>query len=146
MPSAAIATIFLILGLFSAQAAAGPELRSSDPLPTAGYFTLSWSASESTSGEIQVQQSVSEDFSSATTLYQGHDTASVLSGLSDGLYYYRAREIHHGASPGDWGETLSVEVAHHPLNRALAFFGLGAVVFLATLILVLTATRSTDRD
>ena len=81
-------------------------------------------------------------------LYRGADLATLRSGQPDGDYYYRIRALHE-AGPSPWSEAVHVEVRHHPLSRALTFLLLGAVVFLATLVLILhgeTRTRSRPED
>jgi hypothetical protein len=40
-----------------------------------------------------------------------------------------------------WSEPVTVTVAHHPLSRAVAFFTVGALVFLATLGLIVRGAR-----
>lgn len=59
------------------------------------------------------------------TLYEGRDTASTLTGLKNGEYAFRLRE-----GQGDWSETLTVVIEHHPLWKAYAFFGAGFVLFI----------------
>ncbi|MCO6412426.1 MAG: hypothetical protein J5I92_06750 [Thiogranum sp.] len=65
----------------------------------------------------------------------------LLSGLADGRRTYRAGEIGIDGRVIAWSDPVTVTVAHHTLGRALAFFGVGATVFFATLILILHGTR-----
>lgn len=120
------------------QAPATPSLTSDSTRPTAGYYQLNWSGASTTS--FQLQESRQADFAGAVTLYQGPDRATVLTGRPDGDYYYRLRILDtDGAGP--WSDPLEVQVRHHPLARALLFFALGALVFLATLVAILAGNR-----
>lgn len=73
-------------------------------------------------------------------MYRGADDARVLSGKSDGDWYYRARTA---GSDSEFGNVVKVTVQHHPLRRAFAFFALGAVVFFATLGVIVKGAHST---
>lgn len=130
MKGLVLAAIFAASG---AVCAAAPELEANTDEATAGYFQLRWSADEA----VEVQESQSQDFREPRTLYSGSDRARVLSGKPDGDWYYRARP----ASGGDWSKVVKVTVRHHPLNRAIGYFLLGAVVFLATVVLIAAGAR-----
>lgn len=102
---------------------------------TAGYFQLSWSGE---SDNYQLQESRSADFQKFTIVYEGHDLARVMSGKPDGDYYYRVID------PDDHSHTsevIQVSVAHHPLENAFYFFIAGAIVFIATLVLIIRGNR-----
>jgi len=117
----------------------GPQLDSDTTLSTAGYFRLSWH--DESSVEYVLQQSRSDSFNNARTLYHGRDQASVISGLADGHYYYRIGNT----ATGQWSDPLEVEVKHHTLTRAFGFFTLGAVMFLATLGVLIFGTQRQGR-
>lgn len=121
-------------------ACASPQLQSDAPVSTAGYFTLSWQ--DQGGGSYELQQSASHRFDKAVTLYRGPDRATVISGLANGDYFYRVRDL--GGNPGGWSETVKVTVAHHPLSRALLFFGLGAIMFLITVTVLIRGARRGD--
>lgn len=117
-----------------------PELSVDTPLATAGYYRLQWRLADAPAGGqpvFELQESASQAFDTARTLYRGPDLASVLSGRSDGERYYRVRAALPGQAPGPWSQALAVLTQHHPMSRALGFFVLGAVVFALTLALVL---------
>ena len=101
---------------------------------TAGYFRLMWTSEQAT----RLVESRDPDFTSARTIYQGDDLARVVSGVPDGDYYYRLESL-------DEGDVLTppvkVSVQHHSLQRAWTFFGIGAVVFVGTAILVFVGAR-----
>lgn len=133
--------IGMIIGIFAALSAgpvraAGPQLDSDTALSTAGYFRLTWH-DDKPGATYKLQQADSSSFKDAQVLYQGQDEASVISGLANGHYYYRVANT----ETGQWSAPLEVEVRHHPLSRALGFFSLGAVMFLATLAVLITGNR-----
>lgn len=111
------------------------EIRSDSPVASAGYFQLTWDAE----GEVVVQEAATPDFLSPRVVYRGSDNARVVSGKSDGDWYYRARTA---GSESDYGNAVKVAVQHHPVGRAFAFFSLGAVVFLVTLGVIINGARS----
>ncbi len=110
---------------------AQPDLAANPTLATAGYFTLSWSAEDTT--QFELQQSKRSSFSQADTLYRGADTATIISGRGDGEYYFRVRALGTNGAASQWSETVKVDVAHHSLGRAVGFFITGAVMFVLTL-------------
>lgn len=111
------------------------ELRADSAVAKAGYFRLQWQAP----GDVVVQEDTSPAFATPRVVYRGPDNARVLSGKPDGEWYYRARTA---GSDGAFGEVVEVTVQHHPLERALAFFALGALVFLATLAAIVRGARA----
>ena len=116
---------------------ASPTLSTDTAIATAGYFRLSWSVSEP--GKLprfELQESANPDFMDPRTIYNGPDAATTFSGRADGDYYFRVRSLESGQSSA-WSSVIQVQVRHHPLTRAWLFFGLGAIVFLATLALIL---------
>ena len=120
---------------------APPSLTTDVEIATAGFYRLTWDASaENVSFELQ--EAATASFDDPRVAYTGPDLATTFTGRSDGTYYFRIREvIADGHSP--WSEVVTVQVQHHPLQRAVIFFALGALVFLATLALVL---RGADRN
>lgn len=107
-------------------------LHSSTDVATAGYFQLRWQAGQA-EGPFVLEESSSADFSRSRVLYRGPDLASVISGKPDNDYFYR---ISTQANPTNTSNTVKVTVAHHPLSNALFFFSIGAIVFLATLVVI----------
>lgn len=144
LPSAArqvlIVAIFLGFGLagaaMPAAAVTAPELHTDSANPSGGYYRLTWDWPDQQNQRFQLQESVSRDFSDPQTIYTGPDRATVISGRSDGGFFYRVRRNPDDAEPGPWSEVVEVRVEHHSLERAFLFFGIGAVVFVATLALV----------
>lgn len=119
---------------------AGTVGLTADPVQSSdGSVRLSWSLPEGAT--IELQRDSHADFRRPVTLYRGPDPATVITGLDDGSYHFRARTENADGPSSDWSEVVTVTVRHHPLSRALLFFTLGAVVFLATLLLVVTGSR-----
>lgn len=136
------AIIVLVLGLSALVPAPAiadaPTLAVDDARPAAGYFHLSWEAGHRR--PVELEEATVPGFSDTRLVYRGPDSARVMSGKPDGTWYYRVRRIDGGA-PSSWSEPVAVEVRHHSLQRAGFFFVLGAVVFGATLVLVLIGQR-----
>jgi hypothetical protein len=130
--------ISLLLAAFIAgqdAAAAEPvQLQADADVATAGYFQLRWDADSS----IDLEESSTPDFDAPRLVYSGPDKARVMSGKSDGNWYYRARQTGSGSQ---WSKVVKVTVLHHPVERALGYFAVGAVVFLATLLIITKGAR-----
>lgn len=111
-----------------------PALRADSDVATAGFYRLTWDAGLE-SAAYELQEAKRADFADARSLYRGPDLATVLSGKSNGDYYYRVRVVDAERSSA-WSEPVHVEVRSHSLPRALTFLVLGALVFLATVLLI----------
>ena len=131
-----LVALFTCLTTVSARAITAPTLHSGTSLSTAGYFQLSWSGQDSVLKQYELQQATQNNFSDARTFYRGPDEATVISGLGDQKYYYRVR--HENSA---WSNTVEIEVKHHPLSRAFGFFALGALMFVATVIVLVKGER-----
>lgn len=107
------------------------ELSASPTTSTDGVLRLSWSLDDSSA--VEVQRSQSSDFCTVHTVYRGTDEASVLTGLSDGQYYFRIRTV---ADTATWSPPKLVTVQHHSLSKAMGFLALGALVFFSTVLLI----------
>ena len=92
--------------------------------------------------EFDLQRATKKDFSGARTFYRGPDRATYISGLSDGTYYYRIREIRPDGLSSMWSPPVEVIVEHHSLNLAFTLFGIGAVVFVMTVFVVVRGETS----
>jgi hypothetical protein len=140
-----ILAVFL-LALLAIGAAAQPSaetgranvLTSDTDVATAGYFQLRWDAAE----PIRLLESTSREFADATLVYTGSDSGHMVSGRADGDLWFRLESAATGAALGD---PVHVVIAHHSLGRALAFFTVGALVFVATLAMILIAGRESAR-
>ena len=122
--------LFLLLTFFSFTLFA-VELEISPAISSSGTFSLSWHGEE---GERYRLFQIDER-NRTTLIYQGVDSARVMTGLPNGEYIYQVE--------GEFGrsEPRKVTVAHHSLLRAFTFFSIGLVVFIATVILVVRGNR-----
>jgi len=139
-PSRAARSIVVALLALLAATPATPTaatIEADTELATAGYYQLRWTAATA-DVQVEVSEPDSDDW---RIIYSGPDRARVVSGQTDGTRVYRVRGI--GATePSAWSAPVRVTVVHHSLQRALLFFGVGAVVFLATLALIVRGARS----
>ncbi|WP_242467178.1 hypothetical protein [Ectothiorhodospira shaposhnikovii] len=118
-----------------------PTLDSTTQTARAGYYQLRWGMEDADGAIYRLEESRSADFQTAQILYEGADRATVISGRSDGTFHYRVQATLPDTTRSPWSSPLTVEVAHHSLLQALTLFVIGAVVFLATLALIVTGTR-----
>lgn len=132
---------FLLLS-FIAVADAQIAIKSSSAISNDGSFTLSWQLPANT--EIELQQS-NQALNGFKTIYTGADLATVITGLTDGNYFYRARIVGSQGYVSNWSPTLTIKVQHHAIGRAFAFFLLGAVVFVGLLVLILLGGKITKQ-
>ena len=118
------------------------HLSASETLSTAGYFQLSWSGTVESAGlerqsgyatAVILQQSATPTFNSPTEWKISGDHRFSVSGLKSGNYFYR---VGSNSSPRAWSNVVEVQVAHHSLMRAFGLFSLGAVLFLALVIVI----------
>lgn len=143
--SARLAGWLFAMAAGTAVAADAPHLQTDSSTSTAGYYRLTWDGDDDGT-QYQLQESRQRDFSTPQTLYEGPDRASLLSGRHDGEYFYRVRTVPAQGQPGPWSDVVAVEVAHHSLGRAFLFFGLGAVVFIATLVMIVGGTLKSKKQ
>lgn len=111
-----------------------PPLSADAVRSRAGYFVLDWHDSPGGRFELRERQGSAP----ARLLYSGPDTARLISGRANGNYRYQVRRV----GETDWSAPLRVTVEHHSLSRALGFFLIGALVFIATLVLVVRGARN----
>jgi len=121
-----------------------PQLASDTDVATAGYYRLDWNAESAADFVLEESQQVS--FETARVLYEGPDTARIISGRKDGDYYYRVRDVNNQDEQSAWSDVVHVKVQHHPLSRALLFFAIGAIVFVATLSAIIIGNRNTSQN
>lgn len=109
-----------------------------------GSFKLSWNIKDSVLANnlvlFELHQSHQSDFDSVIVLYQGSDLASYISGLAEGTYHYRVRSMLE-SDTSDWSDPITVVVKHHSLQLAFLLFGIGAIVFLSTVIVVVRGSK-----
>lgn len=140
-PAPVIVVGILLAGLPAGEplaAGAKLELSADTPVASAGYYQLRW---ESGGGALRLVEALDPGFRARRVVYEGADTARLVSGKPDGTYYYRLEAGDPAAAEIVRSDAVVVEVRHHALGRALAFFGVGAAVFAATLGLILWGSR-----
>lgn len=142
-----MAMVFLLFGFAMLQANELPVPKfdgSSTVISKSGYQQLTWTveAQNEKKLEFELQQALDEQFAQVSTIYKGPDFATFLSGLENGHYYYRVRSMTADKlQKSSWSTPKTVEIKHHSLTLALSLFGLGAVVFLATVWIVIQGSR-----
>ncbi len=127
--------------LFSpVQASVSPSvtLATDTEIATAGFFQLHWESEHS--GAWQLQESKHANLEDYKVIYTGPDLARIISGKSDGSYYYRIVAANNPAA--HMSNIVTVTVAHHPLTNAFVFFIIGAFIFLAILVSILKGNRN----
>lgn len=114
----------------------------------AAHLTLNWEPLEEIAGlAFELQQADFPEFGEPRVRYEGPDRASFLAGLPEGKHFFRVRAIDPESElAGAWSEPLLVIVEYQSLTFAFALFGIGAVVFLATLILVVAGSVRARRE
>lgn len=90
-------------------------------------------ASASADVSFQLQTSRAADFAEGTMLYEGPDRGTVVTGLPEGDYFYRVREMSASGVASEWSSPLTVRVDYPGRGGVTLLMGLGLVVFLATL-------------
>lgn len=129
----------LLLGFSHAVHAEQIVLTTDTATATAGYYQLAWSLPDAPAetNYLLVEIIGNDDDKNGQEIYYGPDLATVVSGKPDGTYHYIVRAIDTRQTVIALSKQVEVVVAHHPLSRAAAFFILGAVVFIAILVVVL---------
>ncbi|MDT8397094.1 MAG: hypothetical protein RQ899_00560 [Pseudomonadales bacterium] len=109
-----------------------------------GYFVLSWLSDgtdagappQDTAASYILQQATRPDFADASTrLIHGQNSVTI-SGLENGSYFYRIQP-----EGDDWSNSLSVQVQHHSLRKALGFFSLGLLLFITLCVSIFAGIR-----
>ena len=135
-----ILLFFLLIIPAFTHAEESPNLTVSSGLSKDGTFNLQWNLPDNTQIELQQASLKNPAF---ITIYTGADTATVITGQPDGTYRFRARLLDQDNARSDWSASVEIQVAHHPLSRALGFFAIGLLIFIATMLLILSGSRRT---
>lgn len=121
----------------------------------ASHLTLKWEAKEEPEDDLffELQQAESPEFRDPLVRYRGPDRASFLAGLPEGGHFFRVRTIDPArdedspdGAAGPWSAPLEVVIEYQSLAFAVTLFGIGAVVFLATLVLVVAGSIRARRE
>jgi hypothetical protein len=105
-----------------------------------GTVTLSWEKPEEL--EIKLQQSDSVDFTDHTIRYKGTDPASVITGLPEGVHYFRIAD----ASTSEWSAPLAMRVEFFPRWKVWLILSIGAGVVLATMGIIVIGHFTTKNE
>jgi hypothetical protein len=119
-------------------AAENIELATDQATSTAGYYQLNWKLQGASPDTIYIVTETRAGKAGQNTIYQGADTATVMSGKPNGSYAYVVR-TEDGAHVSN---QISVNVSHHSLTSAFIFFSLGAIVF----VFILAAIYLGNKD
>lgn len=135
--------IFIASVLFVIHPVAANEainLRSDTQIATAGYYQLSWDWPAATPDTYFVLDETSKKDGEAMPheiIYSGPNLASVISGKPDGVYVYTIRAMDAQQNILARSEEIEVTVEHHSLARAVVFFVIGLIVFVAILLVIM---------
>jgi len=141
MPGRILLALLFCLLVTPASAEKAPAVNASTAIAEAGNYRVSWQT-ETDHTLFQIEESTSSTFKPSRIIYQGEDSASIVSGRSNGNYFYRARILDKQLEPAsDWSEPVRITVEHHSLQRAFTFFAIGLVVFIATLLVIIRGSR-----
>jgi hypothetical protein len=142
----------------AAPAPGAPAIAVEPAVSTSGYFRVSWALNDAGGGQpgrngetpddvrFELEETRGVHSSDATLLYDGRDLATVITGRGNGTYRYRVRALVASAGASPWSERVAVQVRHHSRSRALGFFAAGAVVFVATVGLVVVGSATSKRE
>lgn len=95
-----------------------------------GFAALSWT--NATGKPVLLQRASTPEFNDAVSVYKGLNGSYFISGLRDGVYFFRLR-----SEQGVWSEAVRLDVSHHSAQKAWLLFGLGAIVFLGVVGVIL---------
>lgn len=115
-------------------------------LAQSGSIKLSWHSTgedETAPGlDFVLQEATNPGFTDAETYYRGPDLATYISGLPEGIYYYRVRLQGDAGQRSAWSDPVVVEVEHHSLSLAWFLFAVGGLVFALTVTVVVRGARN----
>lgn len=117
-----------------------PQLFSDSSVSSAGFFRLSW---KTNAKQLELQESTQPAFTQSRTYAINHTRGIVMSGKKNGVWYYRIRTVNPDQQKSPWSNLTVVTVSHHSLTRALLFFALGFVVFIATTLMIVFGSKAT---
>lgn len=131
-----IAILTLYPSVIFVSAAQDISLTSDQMTSTAGYYQLNWERNDG-SDSIYIVEETPGDAVTPHVIYEGADTATVISGKSDGTYTYKVKS----EDGKHVSNRLTVTVAHHSLTTAFNFFWIGAIVFIFILVAILRGNK-----
>lgn len=107
-----------------------------------GFYKLIWLIKKDDKNrEFELQFSNQKDFEKSKTIYRGPNEAEFISGLKEGVYYYRVRDV---KNKSEWSRPLKLTVEYDSLEKAWGLFTTGAVVFIAIVLFVIIGNRKSN--
>ncbi|MBK1831378.1 hypothetical protein JIN77_11615 [Verrucomicrobiaceae bacterium R5-34] len=126
--------------------AAGVDFNSREALESKpsdnGAIELVWD--KPTDTVVVLEQSANADFTSPIERYRGTDAGSVITGLAEGVHFFRLRAV--DGADDTWSEPLRVEVAFYPESKLFVLLGIGAVVVSLTIGTILYGAIRTQNE
>lgn len=107
-----------------------------------GTVTLSWIIEEGS--EVELQQAGEANFAEPVVRYRGGDPGSVLTGLPEGLHYFRIRNL-SAETEGEWSAPLEIRVEFVPRRQLFLLLGLGALVVGSTIVTIVAGHLNAGR-
>jgi hypothetical protein len=130
----ALSSILCLLAVQAYAETATPRfLGETTQVTDTGYYTLRWSNPKQQ--PVTIDRATSIDFHDSQPVFQGTETSTFVTGLGDGTYYFRLQS--ETVQP----DILRLTVAHRSLTESLALFCVGAIVFLASALVILRGVR-----
>ncbi|MBT8043591.1 MAG: hypothetical protein KJO79_01470 [Verrucomicrobiae bacterium] len=118
------------------------NLRKSAAACENGSITLAWSSLSSDSDqEVILEQSDNPRFEKSVVRYRGNDTGSVISGLPEGVHYFRVK--YADSSVQSCSSTLKVTVEFFSERKLAWLLGIGGVVVITTIGTIVYGYRKT---
>ncbi|MBW7857846.1 MAG: hypothetical protein H3C43_06075, partial [Leptonema sp. (in: Bacteria)] len=112
---------------------ARPMIQSSEPISSTGNFQLSWGLEQTKSYTNDLPIYLLEECNNTCKLlYQGHDTASVISGRPNGNYHFKISEQ---SQPNQFSE-ITVQVIHYDLQSGLWVLLVGFLLFVICILII----------
>ena len=111
-----------------------------------GWCTLSWdfnATKEWSKFRYILQQSNHKDFLQSKDIYSGLDQGTFISGLSEGVYFYRVKAVSFDNTiETSWSESVRVTVSYQSMTLAWILFTLGFIIFVSIAFVVIRGSRN----
>ena len=114
-----------------------------------GYQSIKWIFPSHKEADIvyKLEQSTHKDFKQSKLIYLGTDTGSYLSGLAEGVYYFRVRaQSKNKKVLGQWSSPLKLTVKYQSMTLAWSLFVIGAIIFLAITFVIIRGSIVQNKD
>lgn len=96
---------------------------------------------------FRVEQAREGSFAEPRLIYEGLDLSSVLSGMEEGLHFFRVQTFFpETGETSAWSPILTLDISYPPLGRALGIFTVGLLVSGITIVTILVGTVRMNRQ